>query len=372
MGPFKPFAMERWQSTHENRVGFNLSESGVHPLTLRELLDLAGQATIDDTPIGYGQSNGSDTLREEIAALYQGATEANVVVMNGSAEANFAAVWQLVEPGDDVAMVLPAYMQTHGLAEMIGAHVHPIRLREEAGWQPAEEEIAAAIVAGTKLVIVTNPSNPTGAVLSMQARRALVQAAARTGAWILADEVYTGAELSGPETPSLWTEYDRVVATGSLSKAYGLPGLRVGWAVAPADMAARLWARSDYTTISTGALTDRLATLALDPLVRPRILDRTRSILNRSLAVLEHWMEEAGVFRYRAPDAGAICWTRYALPVSSSELAERLRVEQSVLVVPGEQFGMDGYLRIGYGLLEDDLRAALDRVRTTLAAVPAG
>lgn len=366
MRPFIPFAMERWQSTYENRVDYNLSESGVHPMTLRELLDLADVESADDTLIGYGQSNGSDELRDRIAALYQGASEANVVATNGSAEANFVALWELVEPGDEVAIVTPAYGQTLGLAPMFGTTVRQIALREELGWQPDPDEVTRAITGRTKLIVVTNPSNPTGAILTAEARAALIGAARRAGAWILADEVYTGAEVDGPETPSLFGDYERVVATGSLSKAYGLPGLRVGWLVAPAELAPRLWARTDYTTISPGALTDRLAALALRADVRPRILERTRRILQTSLAVLETWLGEASCFTYFRPQAGAIAWTRYDLPVNSSALAERLRAEQSVLVVPGDQFGLDHYIRIGYGLLSEDLTAALERVKRVL------
>lgn len=373
MKPFHVFEMERWQSTYENRVDYNLSESGVHPLTLRELLDMAGIADIDEQLLGYGQSNGSDELRERIARMYPGAGEANVVATNGSAEANFAAVWEIVEPGDEVAIVIPTYAQTIGLARMFGAQVKPIVLREELGWQPDPDEIASAVTERTRLVVITNPSNPTGAVLSPEARRALVRAADRVGAWILADEVYRGAELEGEETPSFFGEYPKVVATGSLSKAYGLPGLRLGWTVAPAEMSARLWSRTDYTTIAPGSLTDRLATIALGPEVREQIIERTRRILHESLGVLEAWTARTGIFRYRPPAAGAICWMHYDLPVNSSELAERLRVEESVLVVPGDQFGMDSFIRIGYGLLADELTAALDRVRRVLdsSATPA-
>ncbi len=322
--------------------------------------------------LGYGQSNGSDELRDRIAALYAHASEANVVATNGSAEANFVALWELVEPGDEVAIVTPAYGQTLGLAPMLGASVNEIPLREELGWQPDPDDVARAVTGRTKLVVVTNPSNPTGAILTPEARRALVDAASRAGAWILADEVYTGAEIEGPETPSFFGEYERVVATGSLSKAYGLPGLRVGWAVAPTSLAPRLWARTDYTTISPGALTDRLAALALDPPTRVRILRRTRGILTSSLAVLERWVGDAGIFQYRRPQAGAIAWLRYDLPVSSRELAERLRAEQSVLVVPGDHFALDHYIRIGYGLLAEELTEALERVKRVLESQAQG
>ncbi len=367
MHRFRPFLMERWQSTYEYVVDFNLSESGVHPLTVGELLALAG-ADVDQVVLGYGQSNGSAGLRELIAGHYRGASEANVVVTNGSAEANFVAMWNLVEPGNAVAVVVPAYMQTPGLAHALGAEVREIPLHLELGWQPDPDEIAARVTERTRVIVVTNPNNPTGSILNADARKALVSAADRVGAWILADEVYTGAELNGQATPSFFGEYPRVVATSSLSKAYGLPGLRVGWVVAPASVAEELWARTDYTTISPGELTDRLATLALRPDVRARILERTRSLLHGGFDILENWMGENG-FSWRAPDAGAICFTRYDLPVNSTVLAERLRTDRSVLVVPGDHFGVDGFIRIGYGLHENVLRTALDRVAATLEEI---
>ena len=369
MSSFQPFVMERWQSLHENRVAHNLSESGVHPLTVGELLGLAN-ASIDGLGIGYGQSNGSDILRQRIARLYPHAGADAVAVMNGSAEANFAVMWELVSPGDVVAVLAPTYMQTPGLARAFDAAVHMVPLREELGWQPDPDEIRA-LDGRIRIIVVTNPGNPTGAILNDAARDAVIDAAERTGAWILADEVYTGAELEGPETPSFFGRHPRVVATGSLSKAYGLPGLRLGWAVAPPDLAARLWARSDYTTISPGELTDHLAALALRPDVRPRILERTRGLLHEGIRILEAWFREAGGFTWRRPDAGAICFARYDADIDSARLAETLRADYSVLVVPGAHFDRDRFLRLGFGA-PASLRPALERVGSALAAIGAG
>ena len=368
MDEFRPFRMERWQSTYENVVDWNLSESGVHPLTLGELLQLAG-ARADEILLGYGQSNGSVALRQAIARLHPGAGEDNICVTNGSAEANFIAMWALASPGDEIVVLTPTYMQTPGVAAAIGAIVHEIPLREELGWQPDPDDIRRTITERTRLVVVTNPGNPTGAVLSGEARTALLDAAERTGTWILADEVYAGAEIEGAVTPSLRNGYDRVVATGSLSKAYGLPGLRIGWLIGPVDVAEQLWARKDYTTISPGELTDRLAALALDPTVRPRILERTRARIRAGWAIIDEWFREQGCFTCRRPDAGAICFARYDLPIGSAELAERLRVEKSVLIVPGDHFGIENYIRFGFGLPVTDLTTALERVGETLADV---
>lgn len=363
-----PFRMERWQSTYEHRVRFNLSESGVHPLTVGELLEVAGEEGSDlrALGLGYGQSNGSDELRARIAALYDGAEPADVLVTVGGAEANFAAFWHLMEPGHPVAVLLPNYMQVPGLAENFRAPTLPFRLREEDGWQPDLDPLDHALEEGATFILVTNPNNPTGAALNEDAMDAIVERAAHHGAWILADEVYQGAEVEGSETPSFWGRYDRVLVTNSLSKAYGLPGLRLGWVLGPADQISTLWGRTDYTTIAPATLSDTLATLALGPDVRTRILERTRTILRKNLATLTGWADEQGeLFRYRPPDAGAICYLRYDADMNSSELAEDLRTEKDVLVVPGDHFGMDRYLRIGFGNPAAELTEALGRIAET-------
>ena len=369
---FEPFAMERWQSTWETRVRYNLSESGVHPLSLAELLELAGGAPADLAPVrlGYADTRGSAALRTAIAGLYAGATPDHVLVTNGSAEANFCTCWRLIEPGDRVAVVLPTYMQTWGLARTFGARLSPIWLREELGWQPDPGETAAAVGPGTTLVIVTNPNNPTGAVLTPGALDLIARRAAEVGAWLLVDEVYRGAERDGALTPSAWGLGEKVLVTGGLSKAYGLPGLRIGWCVAPPPLLEELWARKDYTTIGPGALSDALAAKLLEPAVRVRVLERTRAILRDNWARLERWLRARGpALTYRAPDAGAICYARYRHDVESLDLAERLRRDHDVLVVPGAHFAMGRYLRLGFGLPAADLEAALGRVGAALDAL---
>lgn len=364
-----PFVMERWQSTWENRVDHNLSESGVHPLTLDELVGLSGDTDVGATLIGYGQSNGTDTLRARIAALYDSIDTDAVVVCNGSAEANFLAVWELVGAGDEIAVIVPTYMQTYGLAQNLGARVIEIPLHEELGWQPDPDEIRRAVTDRTRMIVVTNPGNPTGAILNDAARTAIIDVASRTGAWILADEVYAGAELDGERTASFHGTHERVVATGSLSKAYGLPGLRVGWAMTDHATAAAIWARSDYTTISTGDLTDRLACIALDNAVRPQLLQRTRGIIREGLDQLTAWFGDVGGFHAREPDAGAICFARYDADIASDILAERLRAEKSVLVVPGSHFGLGRYIRFGTGTPGPGMSTALDRIADVLRTV---
>jgi aspartate/methionine/tyrosine aminotransferase len=369
MVTFQPFDQERVMSKWENVVKYNLAESGVHPATVRDFID--DPAVIDDlltTELNYVQANGIIELREHIASLYPNATPDNVLVTVGCAEANYLAIQTLLAPGDEMVMMLPNYMQIWGIANNFGVRVKSFHLREEQGWAPDLDQLTDIISGQTKLIAVCNPNNPTGRILTDAEMQAVVKAADKVGAWLLADEVYAGAErLSDEQTPSFWGRYERVLANNGLSKAYGLPGLRIGWVVGPPDTVDDIWARHEYTTIGTTMLANKLAAIALSPQVRPRIIKRTRDYIRRGFPILDGWLEShEGMFDLVPPQAAAIAFARYHLEINSTELAERLMHDKSVLIVPGDHFGMDHHLRISYGLQPDYLRAGLERIRELL------
>jgi aspartate/methionine/tyrosine aminotransferase len=365
MTDFQPFEMERMMSKWENVVEYNLSESGVHPVTVRELLaDLVAVEELLDTELDYPQTNGLVELRENIAALYPGATPDNVLVTVGCAEANFIAMQTLLAAGDEMVVMLPNYMQIWGIGHNYGFQVRAFHLQEEQGWAPNLDELNDVVSENTKLIAVCNPNNPSGYILTADEMDAIVTAADRVGAWLLADEVYSGAErLTDTQTPSFWGRYDKVLAMNSLSKAYGLPGLRTGWVVGPAATVDDIWARHEYVTISTTMLANKLSAIALSPEIRPRLIQRTRDYIRRGFPVLDSWLEShEGVFELVAPQAAAIAFARYHLDVNSTEFVERLMHEKSVLIVPGDHFGLDHHLRISYGLPRRYLESALDRI----------
>jgi aspartate/methionine/tyrosine aminotransferase len=365
MTTFQPFDMERMMSKWENVVEYNLSESGVHPVTVRELVDdpMVAEELLD-TELNYPQTNGIVELREHIAALYPGATPDNVLVTVGCAEANFITLQTLLAPGDEMVVMLPNYMQIWGLGHNLGLRVKAFHLQEEQGWAPDLDGLNQAISEKTKLIAVCNPNNPTGYILTEKEMRAIMAAAERVGAWLLADEVYRGAErLTDAETPSFWNRYDKVLAMNSLSKAYGLPGLRIGWVVGPADIVDDIWARHEYTTISATMLANKLAAIAFSPQVRPRLIQRARDYIRRGFPILDGWLEShEGIFALVPPQAAAIAFVRYHLDVNSTALVERLIHEKGVLIVPGDHFGLDHHLRISFGLPPEYLRAGLDRI----------
>jgi aspartate/methionine/tyrosine aminotransferase len=214
------------------------------------------------------------------------------------------------------------------------------------------------------VIAVCNPNNPTGHILTPTEREAIIQAADEVGAWILADEVYSGTErLSDEQTPSLWGQTERVIATNSLSKAYGLPGLRTGWVVAPANVVQDIWRRHEYTTIATTMLANHLAAVALSPKTRARLLRRTREHVRQGYEILGQWLDDhRETFSLIPPKAAAVAFARYHLNINSVALVERLRNEKSVLMIPGDYFGMNGFVRIGFGAAPEPFMAALERV----------
>lgn len=358
------FEMERMQSTWANIVEMDLSESGVRPVTLRELaamgLDLDA---ILEMPLGYNQSNGTVALRESLAALYPGATPDHIEVTNGTSEANYVLGLSLVRQGDEVAFEVPNYMQYGGIPQSLGAQINRFHLQQEQNWEPDWEEFERAVNPRTRLVYISNPNNPTGAILSEEAMRRIVERCECTGAYLLADEVYQGAEIHCGRTRSFWGMCDRVIVTSGLSKAYGIPGVRIGWIAGPKEIVADCWSQHDYLTIGPGKISDAVARLAVQPENREMLYARTRSILQQNLPIIRDWTAGFGdSLALNQPMAGALCLVGYHSRTSSLELCERVRVNQSVLIVPGAHLGLEGFVRIWMGGKPEFLSEGLRRI----------
>ncbi len=368
------FQMERTQCLFENEVRFNLSESGVSPLSISDLVPGKDQRDIlDKLPLGYPHSTGRKSLRKNIARFYGCSDHECVTVMNGGSEANYAAIWGTIEPSDRVAFMLPNYLQGWGLARAFGRQADGFRLvmkRDSHGswkWKLDVDSLRKAVTKKTKLIVVTNPNNPTGYILTEEEMQIIVGEARRVGAWLLSDEIYRGAEVDGPLTPTFFGRYDKVIVTGGLSKAFALPGLRIGWIVAKPQTISRLCGYHDYLTLTPSYLSDYLADIVMQPKRRDEILQRTRSIIANNLPVLEKWLgKHADIFDYARPAAGAIATIKYRLPIGSVALFDRLRVEKSVLITPGAHFGIGQYVRIGYGYDLDKTRRGLREIDAVL------
>lgn len=368
------FQMERTQCLFENEVKYNLSESGVYPLTIEELIpDSEQRAAFEKLPLSYPHSTGRKSLRRNIARFYGESDFEAVTVTNGGSEANYMALWGLVGKSDRVAFMVPNYLQGWGIARAYGRHVDAYKLvmrrqgKQGWGWELDRGSLKMAVKKSTKVIVVTNPNNPTGHVLSEDEMDAIIESARRVGAWILADEIYRGAELEGSMTPTFYGRYEKVIVTSGLSKAFGLPGLRTGWVLSTPKMIKHLCQYHDYLTLTPAYVSDYLADIVMRPDKRKEILQRTRRILNGNLPILESWIDKHGdTFNYCRPHAGAIATLRYRLPIASEPLFNRFRKEKSVLITPGKHFGIGKYIRIGFGYDANKLEAGLKRMDSLL------
>jgi aspartate/methionine/tyrosine aminotransferase len=366
------FRMERTQCLYEHEVEFNLSESGVLPLRVEEILGgTRAAAEFLSLSLKYPESDGSHELRENIAAWY-GATSEHVLVTNGGSEANFTALWGLLEKGDHAAVMLPNYLQAWGLSRAYADKTTAFHLTEQREngklrWALDVDSLRRAVNKKTKLIVVTNPNNPTGAVLDEEEMAEILGVARKANAWLIVDEIYRGAEVGGLLSPTFWGRYDKVIITSGLSKAFGLPGLRIGWIVAPPKTIAKLCTYRDYTTLTPTMLSDRLARMVMEPTCREKTLERTRAIIRRNLPKLEAWIHSHNdVLTYIPPVAGAITYFKYKLPITSTKLFDKLREERSVLITPGDHFGGGRYIRCGFGYDVDYTLRGLARVDLTL------
>jgi aspartate/methionine/tyrosine aminotransferase len=357
------FELERNQSLYENTVKFNLTESGIHPYTLRELLTVEQQQEVLDLRLGYGQTNGAPELRATLASYYPGCNEDNIIVTNGSAEANFVAFWSLLEPGDEIAMMLPNYQLLYGLGRSLGCEVKPFHLREEYNWAPDLDQLEAQLSDKTRVIALCNPNNPTGAILSRAEMDRIVELARSRDCYILSDEIYAGSELDGQETTSFLALYEKTIVASGLAKSLSHPGLRIGWLAGPREIIDGAWHHHDYTSISTGIISQYVANVILQPEKRLQVLNRGRDLLRVNVPIVQNWVQEhAENFRMTPPRAGGMAFVGYNLDINSSELVTRLREEKSVLIVAGDWFGMDNYLRLGIGGETAELVAGLDLV----------
>lgn len=360
------FKLERLMSEWQNEVRFDLSASGVDSLHLHEFLTPEEFEHIyHETKIRYVQTNGPVPLRQAIARRYQGADVENIFVTNGSSEALTILLWMFADPDFEIVEIAPTYTLVAGLGRTFKAPVKTVPLQPDHKWALDIDALDNTVTTSTKLIYCCNPNNPTGSIFSKAEMEAIINAAARVGAWILADEIYHGAELEGRSTKSFWGSYDKVIITSSLSKAYGLAGLRLGWLVAPPELVTNVWRYHDYTTITTTAISAELACLALEPERENKIFARTRQISQKQFKVLYDWVDQHSNLVSGSPTRiGGLAFLHYHLPFDSKSLAKRLIHEDGLFLGPGAFFGQEYFIRLGYSV--PHLKAGLERLGLAL------
>lgn len=366
-----PFAVEIWMNAHETRCDLNLAETCVDSLTVGELLEISGHKPGDldalmDMRLSYGAIEGSARLRTAIAALYERQEPENIVVTHGAAGANALVHQALVEPGDRVISIVPTYQQHVSIPESIGAEIVRLELRREDDFRLDMPQLARLAKGGAKLIALTNPNNPTGVLIDRAGLEEIVEIARGCGAWILCDEVYRGTDQTGPgSTASIAGLYEKGISTGSMSKAFSLAGLRLGWICAPREIIEAVSIHRDYNTISVGMIDDHFAALALEN--ADAVLSRSKRITRTNLEILSDWVEHEPLIDWVKPQSGTVAMLRYRLPMSSEQFCLALLGETGVMLTPGSAFGMEGYLRIGYANDEAILREGLERMSGFLA-----
>ncbi|MFK4444212.1 aspartate/methionine/tyrosine aminotransferase [Caballeronia udeis] len=355
-----PFKLERIMSEWQNHVQCDLSSSGVDAVHLEELVSAEEILELrSSTKIRFVQTNGPVELRDAILRRYPTADRDNVLVTNGSSEALMVLLWHLCTPGYEIVEISPTYSLVAGLARTFGATVKQVELSEKNGWSLDTVALDQVITPGTQAIYVCNPNNPTGSILTDAEMHAIAAAAKRVGALLIADEIYHGAELDGVPTKTFLGMYDNTVVTSSLSKAYGLAGLRLGWMVGPKALVAKVWTYHDYTTTTATALSVRLAEIALEPTREKRLFDRAIGIAHRNIEILDKWVaDNSDIVSGTRTKVGGLAFIRYHIGAESEALALELIKSQGLLVGPGSYFGQENHFRIGYSVphLEDGLK----------------
>ncbi|GAA3690939.1 aminotransferase [Arthrobacter ginkgonis] len=360
------FEVEMWMNRYETTCTHNLAETCVESLTVEQLLDMAGKREtfleeLLPLKLTYGTIEGTDRLRNLVAGLYEHQRPENVIVTHGAAGANALVHQTLIEPEDVVVTVLPTYQQHYSIPESFGAQVRYVNLREENGFLPDLAELEAAAGPGTRLIAINNPNNPTGSLMGRETLEGIARIAAKTGAYVLSDEVYRGIDQDGDGfTVSIADLYERGISTASMSKSFSLAGLRLGWVAGPEELIHRISAHRDYTTISVGMVDDLLACIALE--TKDAILERSRSIVRTNLEILDEWVAGEPAIGYLRPRGGTTALLRYGTGQPSEELAEQILAETGVLLTPGSAFDIEGCLRIGYANNQAVLREGLERL----------
>lgn len=368
------FQLERWMTTYELLVSYDIAESGIAPMSTNDLLDPLPAADREsylnellDLRLGYAEARGSLALRTALAETYESTSPDNILVTTGAIEANFLLLNSLLDAGDHVVVIDPAYQQLQSVPKAIGCDVSLWKPRQDPHFHFELDDLRNLVQDSTKLIVINTPHNPTGAILSAAELQAVYDLAGAVGATVLCDEAYRWLDLPGndPLAPPIRNLGDRGVSVGTVSKPFGIPGLRIGWIAASEPLIQQCWAMRDFISLSPGGLNDALALLAVNH--RDQIAARTRAIVEQNLDVAESWFaRNADLVTWTPPRGGLLSLLRYRLEIPSTELANRLAEDYSVMLAPGSAFGYEGYLRLGIGARPNIFKAGLEQAERGL------
>ena len=373
----KSFHTERFFAVHEFTAPYILCASDCESLTVDKLLQLAGAFwdSIGQLRLCYTESQGAPALREDIAEMYTSISADQVIGLSAPEEGIFLTMHSLLEPGDEVIVLIPCYDSLANVAEYLGCRVVRWSLTETdepldgpgacsatastrggelagRGWRLDLDAMGRLVTPLTKLVVVNFPHNPTGYLPSHDEWQTIIRIVERTGTWLFSDEMYRGLEYApAARLASGCDLYERAITLAGLSKTYGLPGLRVGWlALQDTPLRDHILGWKDYTTICASAPSEVLAQIALQ--VGDKLAERCRRIVQDNLALAEPFFARWGaVFRWNPPQAGSVAFVGLR-GQSARDFSARLVAEQGVLLLPSTGLGFgDGHVRFGFGRL---------------------
>jgi aspartate/methionine/tyrosine aminotransferase len=347
-----PFRIEQYYAVHEFTAPYMLSSSDAESVTTAELLALEPDAEerLLAQRLGYTESVGAPELRAAIAPVYETLSPDDVVVVAAAEEGIFVAYHALLEPGDHVVVETPCYESALQVALSAGATVSEWRRSANNGWAHDLDSLRTVLRPDTKLVYINSPHNPTGMLMSREVLDGVVALCAERGAWLFSDEVYRELEHDPADRlPSACDLYERALSLGSMSKTYGLPGLRLGW-LAGRDREALqcIVDLKHYTTICSSAPSELLSALALRH--RDVLADRNRGIVLANLPLLDAFFERhADVLSWVRPTAGPIGFPRLRGADDATAFCEQLVAAEGVLLLPGAVYDEPGHVRVGFG-----------------------
>ncbi|MBO5666049.1 MAG: aminotransferase [Firmicutes bacterium] len=363
----KTFKVEQWMNEWEDHCTYNLAETCIDSMTIKELLETCGEDVeqymmgLADTRLTYSHIYGSPELLDGIAGLFEVKLDHDdIIPTHGAIGANNQVIHTLIEPTDNMLSVMPTYQQHYSIPESIGADVRLITLNLENQFLPDLDQMRSLVDENTKMITINNPNNPSGSLIPVEVMKEIVEIAKSVDAYVLCDEVYRGISEDGSYMPSIVDLYEKGISVGSMSKVFSLAGLRLGWIVSrDKKLMEECRERRDYDTISCGAIDDKLAALALNN--KEKIFARNREILLKNRAILDQWVQETPEVYYQRPVAGTTALVYYKKDMPSYELCVKLLQSKGVMFTPGECFEMEGAVRIGYAFDSKLLREGLDK-----------
>jgi aspartate/methionine/tyrosine aminotransferase len=374
------FLLERWMTRHETHVRYDIAESGILPLSTEDLLAFepaeSRAATLDKLlklPLGYSEARGTIELRTMLAETYRRGDPEHILVTTGAIEANYLLFNVLLDPGDHMIAPYPAYQQLYSVPAAIGCDVSLWHVGPETGYRYDVDALERLITPRTKVIIANTPHNPTGAMLAPADAARVYALAESVGARVIGDEAYRWLAVPDgePFAPPFFDLGERGISVGTLSKPFGLPGLRIGWIAGPPDLIQHCWSLRDYISLSPGKLNDALAQLGMKH--RERIVARNTEIIRANLAVAGQWMSDRSAFlSWTPPRGGLLALLKYDLPIDSLPLADKLALEYSVMLAPGSAFGYERHLRLGIGQRPDIFRRGLEEAGRCFAQLTTG